>query len=318
MGITCALELELEVEGRVTNPLSPPSHTQVHSSVPYIFHPRLHNSPHCGSKFQPMEMCPPWGRSGKRKVLNGMSSPVISRETETYFEHFGCRRLTSVPDSITTNAQIIVSYALLSALCFCTVLGIPGTLNSEADSRACSSKSQFNCGSEMQKSGSELFWFGFYLVFCIVILAIYWHPSRFLGNAITITSLLLHYFIWSCYYFVELCIVLAPRLLVYWFDPFRLRFRRTHIKFLFCFVIGVSFFTSRRFFSRVLESQSIFQVWTSCVSKRRILFPLPPPCCLWIGKLFAQCQVSRCLLFHNIVQLLIGDSCESFLGFSIW
>jgi NADH:ubiquinone oxidoreductase subunit 3 (subunit A) len=172
MGITCALELELEVEGRVTNPLSPPSRTQVHSSVPYIFHPRLHNSHRCGSKFQPMEMCPPWGRSGKRKVLNGMSSPVISRETETYFEHFGCRRLTSVPDSITTNAQIIVSYALLSALCFCTVLGIPGTLNSEADSRACSSKSQFNCGSEMQKSGSELFWFGFYLVFCFVILAI--------------------------------------------------------------------------------------------------------------------------------------------------
>lgn len=36
------------------------------------------------------------------------------------------------------------------------------------------------------------------------------------------------------------------------------------------------------------------------------------------GKLFAQCQVSRCLLLHNIVQLLIGDSCESFLGFSIW
>jgi len=135
----------------------------------------------------------------------------------------------------------------------------------------------------MQKSGAELFWFGFDLAFCVVIRAILasepfpW--QRYYHHLFTVALLLL--------------ILLLFCRVVYWLGTatscvlvrsFSPSISRTHINFLFCFVIEVSFFTSRKFFSRVLESQSILQVWTCCVSKRRILFRLPPPCCLWIWK----------------------------------
>ncbi len=133
----------------------------------------------------------------------------------------------------------------------------------------------------MHNSGSELFWFGFYLVFCVVIRAILasepfpW--QRYYHHLFTVALLLLILLLFCR-------VVYCRDFLCSGSNPFRLRFRRTHINFLFCFVIEVSFFTSCNLFSRVLESQSIFQVWTCCVSKRRILFPLPPPCCLWIWK----------------------------------